>query len=469
MNFTNSVNIYDLLAGQLNGIVQENGTISTNENNMINFTHPYPKNALANPAHIVQPTGGQAGLEVNGSIGKVNSSNIPGGHGYGAFSGVNGNNLARVQNGTSNFYDKSGYDEQANGIKNGSNLASLIGLNPINSFNGMGELGSAVNNLDTNMVDNSASPPNNIKPDTIQDNVNGITSQVGNNMNGNLGNPPSNGTPGGVITNAGNVHHGNKRLSITFHDPFDITSYPMTNPPLFDTTMMLGYNDGVPRRRGLSISNGQIGQIMQNINHDTGEHRNDDFIETETHVSNQSANNRHQNHQNHKQVIAHSTEASHNPLPVLLNGSKNTYSPSVQPSDDDLLTSAAGVPPPDHLLIYNSEVIYNPNNGPIPGTAAWKKERLLERNRIAASKCRQRKKQAQKQLEDAVQAYEQEISGYMSKIQVFEKLFTIYNSSLTSFFQSGSTDELEGLRELVACENVDKINSESLDSKMPKK
>ena len=52
-----------------------------------------------------------------------------------------------------------------------------------------------------------------------------------------------------------------------YHNPFDVNSYPITNPPLFDSTMMVPYTtaDGVPRRRRISISNGQIGQI---INHE---------------------------------------------------------------------------------------------------------------------------------------------------------------------------------------------------------
>ncbi|GMM46956.1 Cst6 protein [Pichia kluyveri] len=56
---------------------------------------------------------------------------------------------------------------------------------------------------------------------------------------------------------------------------------------------------------------------------------------------------------------------------------------------------------PTRKLVYNNEVIFNPNE-PIPGTNAWKRNKILERNRIAASKCRAKKKNMQKQLQDRV-------------------------------------------------------------------
>ena len=42
-------------------------------------------------------------------------------------------------------------------------------------------------------------------------------------------------------------------------------------------------------------------------------------------------------------------------------------------------STVAGVPPPNHQLLYNNEVIYNPNDGPIPGTAAWKRKVAREK------------------------------------------------------------------------------------------
>jgi hypothetical protein len=62
---------------------------------------------------------------------------------------------------------------------------------------------------------------------------------------------------------------------------------------------------------------------------------------------------------------------------------------------------------PRRPLIYNNEVIFNPN-GPIPGTNAWKRAKILERNRIAASKCRAKKKNMQKKLEEDVAVLQEE-------------------------------------------------------------
>lgn len=62
---------------------------------------------------------------------------------------------------------------------------------------------------------------------------------------------------------------------------------------------------------------------------------------------------------------------------------------------------------PKRPLIYNNEVIFNPND-PIPGTSAWKRAKVLERNRIAASKCRAKKKNLQLKLEKDVTRLEEE-------------------------------------------------------------
>lgn len=199
---------------------------------------------------------------------------------------------------------------------------------------------------------------------------------------------------------------------IPFHNPFDISSYPITNPPIFDLTMMLPYlsNDGQPRRRRISISNGQIGQI---INHEA-------FIDDSS-----------------------SDGGVSQPPP------QPSPAPAPAPAQTDFNVEPlfpAGVPPPNHQLIYNNEVIYNPNNGPIPGTSAWKKERLLERNRIAASKCRQRKKQAQLQLQSSISKYEKELDSANAHVKKLDQLLTYYNGLLQNFFATNDPLCLEPLR-----------------------
>ncbi|CCE62288.1 hypothetical protein TPHA_0C01320 [Tetrapisispora phaffii CBS 4417] len=57
-----------------------------------------------------------------------------------------------------------------------------------------------------------------------------------------------------------------------------------------------------------------------------------------------------------------------------------------------------------------------------PGTASWKRTRLLERNRIAASKCRQRKKFAQLQLQKDYDEIRNENRVMKRKLEYYEKL-----------------------------------------------
>lgn len=208
-----------------------------------------------------------------------------------------------------------------------------------------------------------------------------------------------------------------------YHNPFDVNSYPITNPPLFDSTMMIPYNtvDGVPRRRRISISNGQIGQI---ISHEAFF---DDDKNPELSVDLTSR-------------PLSSFEAGLQFTPPEAAQSVAVAEPPVPPAPE-----VAGVPPPNHQLLYNNEVIYNPNDGPIPGTAAWKRERLLERNRIAASKCRQRKKQAQLQLQDSMVKMEQELQQKDAKIKELESTIELYKVTIRRSIKEGNYEKLEDL------------------------
>ena len=125
------------------------------------------------------------------------------------------------------------------------------------------------------------------------------------------------------------------------------------------------------------------------------------------------------------------------------------FAPGASTLERDAADNVAGVPPPNHLLIYNNEVIFNPNNGPIPGTAAWKKERLLERNRVAASKCRQRKKQAQQQLYENVTKFEKKITEQQARLDKYERLLARYNAALERHFELSPADSLAPLAKFV--------------------
>lgn len=387
---------------------------------------------------------------------------------------------------------------------------------------------------------------------------------AGQNINGNLpynNNSAMESTPSASFRNS-------PFAGFTNHNPFDVNSYPMTNPPIIDSTMFLPYINeyGVQRRRRISISNGQIGQI---INHETlndpesydnnnlqrpyltkpldpstGPHFNDHpqsprsllleinnvhpiqnvpgvppgsqppqnlqplhppmdpipfdnigplNVPSQMYMSNAQPQNsqhpphppsQHQNthpphhqnshpppHQNSHPPPQHQNHQHQNPPPqpptdhinnVLVSPGDRSGDLDVEESlsvdlKSDNLHSVAGVPPPNHELIYNNEVIFSSANGPIPGTAAWKKERLLERNRVAASKCRQRKKQAQQELQDSISRLKAQVNSQRRIIAKHEKVKAVYDEALTRHFESAVS--LDGLRPFLG-KSVDKIDIE---------
>ncbi|KAI5955732.1 hypothetical protein KGF54_001234 [Candida jiufengensis] len=283
------------------------------------------------------------------------------------------------------------------------------------------------------------------------------------------------------------------------HNPFDLNSYPMTNPPLFDSTFMLPYTtaEGIPRRRRISISNGQIGQIMNHeaffendefnnsLDDDELTQRFNDYElnrpQTSFIIDNNNTNSSsHQPPPNQQQPLVqahqqlhddlqqpqpHPIQHHHQPqqnqsIPHHQSQNQLQHQQQLPPSNQQHLQQAppqppqppkpssppvAGVPPPNHQLIYNNEVIYNPNNGPITGTAAWKKERLLERNRIAASKCRQRKKTAQLQLQDNVNKMENDLKFKNDYIKKLELTLNLYKNGINSFLESKNEEILKNL------------------------
>lgn len=286
---------------------------------------------------------------------------------------------------------------------------------------------------------------------------------------------------------------------LAFHNPFDMNSYPITNPPIYDSTMLFPTTSesGITLRRRISISNGQIGQI---VNHEAlflDEDSFDDMSpysgqgpplrpphsETDNLLRPQISQippsagfpdegvaqyaqgaviplpqNAQQSHPEAVAGIAQPLPADLNlngqlRVPPLAPISHSNVNPNVkqQPREE-----YSGVPPPNHLLIYNNEVIYNPNNGPMPGTAAWKRERLLERNRVAASKCRQRKKHAHQQLQDNMSKFENEISSQNVKIQKLEKLVSIYELALQGVISGDAQLPVNELRKYLG-KNIDEI------------
>lgn len=300
-----------------------------------------------------------------------------------------------------------------------------------------------------------------------------------------------------------NYRHSGNFTRLAFHNPFEMNSYPITNPPILDSTV-IPYGDLSLRRR-ISISNGQIGQIVNHeaifLDDDLLDDLNDlsPYMPTQNgppaaapdqrillfDVGSQSQSQSHSVQLHQLQQLQQLFAQVPRPLqgPVITAHQSNQHGglrapfqemahlsslatpgpPPLGPTDVNPPASQdmAGVPPPNHQLIYNNEVIYNPNNGPIPGTAAWKKERLLERNRIAASKCRQRKKHAQQQLQDSMNKSKEKIKDQVERLQKYEQLLSIYNAALAKHFDTKSDASLEPLRSLVN-KPIDDISLASL-------
>lgn len=227
---------------------------------------------------------------------------------------------------------------------------------------------------------------------------------------------------------AQNHNYFNDMLS-PFFAPYgiDVSHFPLTNPPIFESAMMMN-NQGQPRRR-ISISNGQIGQIT---NH-TGEDWNVDprAGPVVLPAGPQQAEQAQEMSQLMPQIQGMSVGvpmataqqlngvATDQPLvppsaaPAPRQRQQHQQQQQRQQQQQHISTNANGIP--TSKLMYNNEVIFNPEAGPIPGTAAWKKARLLERNRLAASKCRERKKAAQNQLKENVEKYAKELDELASE------------------------------------------------------
>lgn len=77
-----------------------------------------------------------------------------------------------------------------------------------------------------------------------------------------------------------------------------------------------------------------------------------------------------------------------------------------------MLFKPVSIPPPVSSMSITKQLI--------PGTEAWKKARLLERNRRAATKCRQKKKIAQQQMQKESEAIAKENERLKKKVESLE-------------------------------------------------
>ena len=65
----------------------------------------------------------------------------------------------------------------------------------------------------------------------------------------------------------------------------------------------------------------------------------------------------------------------------------------------------------------------------------------MERNRIAASKCRQRKKQAQMALQENVTKMEQDLKVKLDQLNHLQLVLSHYKMNIAKFLESDDKDE----------------------------
>ncbi|KTB04980.1 ATF/CREB activator 2 [Nakaseomyces glabratus] len=335
------------------------------------------------------------------------------------------------------------------------------------------------------------------------------------------------------------IHDKNIQQNLSpFYSPFgvDVSHLPMTSPPIFQN---VGYGGDVHPRRRISISNGQISQLGEDIetvenlyntqpppmpqnrfqqaaNNGIGEKpkkiRTDSTIDTEKQAqmnmylgrnsgfppesnnfndymmstdSISSSNEQMMAHSQppetnlsvsfnadnlrsnttdvvggdtHKaigQVIKSPPSLSASPLSSVMKNDSGTQrhstdsftrgvNPGTQMQNGNINQKQGQYEQQQVRQNYNQNTYSN--DEPLPGTTAWKKARLLERNRIAASKCRQRKKVAQMQLQKEYDELHKENSIIKRKLQYYEKLVSKFKKFSEAHISKCDKHDKESLR-----------------------
>ncbi|AMD20643.1 HDL101Cp [Eremothecium sinecaudum] len=250
-----------------------------------------------------------------------------------------------------------------------------------------------------------------------------------------------------------------------YFQPFgmDVGKVPVTSPPIFQSSMA-AYNS-VPTRRRVSLSNGQICQIGQYMD-------DEDFIgriydlqppplpqrqraRPATKIQMRSSLHDHARPHPVASPSSHHSEFSEGsqdyqqtetPDSTLANIPQQQH---IQPFVHDMVPAT----PQDGMMrdaLRPSNIRYE-QNSKVPGTAAWKRARLLERNRIAASKCRQRKKIVQQQMQNEVDNLTKENRVIKRKLEYYEKLVNKFKVFIELHMEScgGSKDNFKVVEELL--------------------
>ncbi|SCV99935.1 LAFE_0B05776g1_1 [Lachancea fermentati] len=270
-----------------------------------------------------------------------------------------------------------------------------------------------------------------------------------------------------VYPNGPNVGMGDPSLQeylSPFFQPFgvDVSHFPLTNPPIFQSSLA-NYSDG-PRRRRISISNGQISQLGDETGNfdDLYYNQPPPLPQRQEFMSAKAAT------QNNAMDVK--IAPAHPPHPFVqqptgLVTQPLEVQPAQMPSDIEIKDETFGEQHDSRsanmMSPFSSQHNQNThfeqrtrrvsNHEPLPGTAAWKRARLLERNRIAASKCRQRKKVAQQQLQKDVVELSKENREMRRKLDYYEKLVSKFKKFTEIHMSScgGSKDQLNMIEEML--------------------
>ncbi|CEP63481.1 Cst6p LALA0_S08e03466g [Lachancea lanzarotensis] len=274
-----------------------------------------------------------------------------------------------------------------------------------------------------------------------------------------------------------------------FFQPYgvDVSHFPLTNPPIFQSSLT-NFSDH-PRRRRISISNGQISQLGDATHsfddlyysqpppmpirheHKSAANETKNGVFPQQHPQPPQQTQQVQVAQQHLQTPAVATSRPHSqpqqPYQAVQGpGSKDYNLHALTPKLED------EVDPTDPIIQdgYNGKNItdfknsaqanaitpqslnngYSMRHGVLPGTPAWKRARLLERNRIAASKCRQRKKYAHQQLQEDAEILTRENIEMRKRLQYFEKLVLKFKRFTELHMAScGGSEQLSMFEELL--------------------
>lgn len=290
-----------------------------------------------------------------------------------------------------------------------------------------------------------------------------------------------------------------------FFQPFgvDVSHLPMTNPPIFQSSLTRYDEPG--RRRRISISNGQISQLGADL--ETVEN----LYNTQPPPLPQRFENQQVKQHYYEQPAGVNIDASkgglihlpagenapqaqaapvlktpswnsqptvkeekamNNPLPDDL-GTRNeefATAPSAPLSANGYMSRTSSSSCSNSASFYGQPSNYNSKNhrsqDPVPGTNAWKRARLLERNRIAASKCRQRKKVAQLQLQKDYDLLVKENKVMKKKLDYYEKLVSKFKKFSESHFKKcagGDSQSFDIIEEMLMIDSdVQEVDNDGL-------